>query len=159
MKNGPYELVVAPENYPGKRYRDRYCYEHTLVWWQTTGQVPTSAEVIHHKNGRQRDNRFTNLELKTRVGHSLEHAQEVDVRETIVCPSCNESFEITPSDLRRRRAANKRSGAVCCSRSCTRKLLRQRSDEHGYPRYRRGCRCDVCRAANSERLRRYRRKQ
>ena len=39
MKNGPYEMVIAPEEYPGRRYRNRYVYEHQLVWWKNTGKL------------------------------------------------------------------------------------------------------------------------
>lgn len=73
MKNGPYELVVAPPEYPGKLYRNKYCYEHHLVWWLGTGNLPASDEVIHHRNEQKRDNRFENLELKTKARHTTEH--------------------------------------------------------------------------------------
>ena len=76
MKNGPYELVVAPDGYPGKRYRGRYVYEHVLVWWANTGELPSPGKVVHHKNGKQRDNRFRNLELKTRAIHTREHSEK-----------------------------------------------------------------------------------
>ena len=33
MINGDYILVVAPDDYPGVRYREKYCYEHYLVYW------------------------------------------------------------------------------------------------------------------------------
>jgi len=74
MKNGPYELVVAPEDFPGKKYRGRYCYEHTLVYWKEHGVLPASDETIHHKNGDRRDNDPANLELSSRAEHSRSHA-------------------------------------------------------------------------------------
>ena len=74
MKNGPYELVIAPDDFPGKKYRDIYCYEHTLVWWINTGVIPKSNEIIHHKQpGNKRDNRFENLELLTNSEHAKLH--------------------------------------------------------------------------------------
>lgn len=73
MKNGPYEMVIAPKDYPGKKYRDRYCYEHTLVWWKNTGTIPKDNEIIHHKNGNKRDNPFSNLELRKKGGHVNYH--------------------------------------------------------------------------------------
>ncbi len=73
MRNGPYELVVAPDNYPGKRYRGRYVYEHHLVWWQHTGVVVGNGNVVHHKNGCKRDNRIDNLEEKSFSAHAQEH--------------------------------------------------------------------------------------
>lgn len=77
MKNGPYELVVAPPGFPGKRYRGRYAYEHTVVWWQHTGEVPGPDETIHHKNENKRDNRFDNLERKTRSRHTRDHNLQI----------------------------------------------------------------------------------
>lgn len=73
MRNGPYELVVAPDEYPGMKYRGRYCYEHHLVWWLKTGKTISADEVIHHVNGQKRDNRFCNLEKMTRSDHAKHH--------------------------------------------------------------------------------------
>lgn len=76
MRNGPYELVIAPAEYPGKKYRDRYVYEHHLVWWKATGEVPDyQVGNIHHKNGDKRDNRVENLERISRSRHSVLHAK------------------------------------------------------------------------------------
>ncbi len=74
MKNGPYELVIAPDDYPGKRYRDRYCYKHHLVWWQNTGTLVPEGHLLHHKNGDHRDNRFENLHLLHIGDHNKYHA-------------------------------------------------------------------------------------
>lgn len=93
MKNGPYELVVAPDDYPGKRYRGRYCYEHYLVWWQTHGSLPGPGECIHHKNDNKRDNRPDNLRLKTKPKHVGDHTRERG--RTMVrfrCPACGNEF-------------------------------------------------------------------
>lgn len=73
MKNGPYELVIAPADYPGMKYRGRYIYEHILVWWQNTGEILSDDEVVHHKDENKRNNVFDNLEKKTRSKHAAEH--------------------------------------------------------------------------------------
>ena len=73
MKNGSYELVEAPVDYPGRRYRNRYVYEHHLVWWENTGQLVPVGSVVHHKNGCKRDNQFQNLELKEHGVHTSDH--------------------------------------------------------------------------------------
>lgn len=54
VKNGPYELVIAPEEYPGKKYRGRYAYEHRVNYWRARstdcvvlrleGEVSTARE-------------------------------------------------------------------------------------------------------------------
>jgi hypothetical protein len=76
MKNGPYELIVAPPEYPGKKYRGRYAYEHIVVFWQNMGRLPASGHVVHHRNGDRRDNRWENLEEKHGGQHSAEHNVE-----------------------------------------------------------------------------------
>jgi hypothetical protein len=115
MKNGPYELVRAPDDYPGKRYRGRYVYEHILVWWSNTGYLPVPGEVVHHKNGKKRDNRFRNLELKTIAAHNAEHARPAPVKR-LRCASCKKRFSRLARDLR----LKKKRGQTrfYCSPSC-----------------------------------------
>ena len=85
MKNGPYELVVPPYRYPGKRYRGRYAYEHHVVWWETTGQAVGDGFVVHHKNGDRRDNDFGNLEVLPKGEHTGLHNQMARKSDYEVC--------------------------------------------------------------------------
>lgn len=117
MRNGLYELVIAPEGYPGKLYRGRYCYEHHLVWWKNTGELVVEPMLIHHKNDQKRDNRFENLEKKERAKHSSDHTKErmgppgyVELK----CAWCEKTFQI----LRRNFAFRRRYTNNHCSRSC-----------------------------------------
>ena len=73
MRNGPYELILAPKDYPGKRYRGRYAYEHIVVFWQSYGFVPPKGWEIHHVNGNHRDNVVVNLQLVTNKEHRQLH--------------------------------------------------------------------------------------
>jgi len=122
MRNGPYILVKAPDDYPGKTYRGarRYVYEHQLVWWQETGEVAPDGHVVHHKNDNKHDNRFENLELQTRARHTSEHnpaeCNRVE-RVAVECGWCEKEFEIIPWDLRRRMKASE-TKSIYCSRSC-----------------------------------------
>lgn len=130
MKNGDYEMVKAPDDYPGRTYRGsrRYVYEHHLVWWQHTGGVVPCGLVIHHRNGKKRDNRFQNLELKEHALHSSEHALRVP-EVAAECDHCGITFSIKPAEYRKRSARTK-SGAVYCSRSCGKSASWSRGDEH-----------------------------
>lgn len=122
MKNGPYNLIVAPKNYPGKKYRGRYAYEHIVVWWQHNKTVPTKGFQIHHKNGNHRDNRIANLELLTASEHASHHGkqQKKAALLTLTCFFCKNLFERKGAHVRNRLKRNK--GRIYCSRSCQVKM-------------------------------------
>lgn len=115
MKNGPYNLMIAPYDYPGKRYRSRYAYEHHIVWWQNGKKLPIKGYVIHHKNGDHRDNRIVNLELLSVQHHSLMHASKPWTYVFDHCDKCKKLFRLKGSHYRTR---IKQSTRLFCSRSC-----------------------------------------
>lgn len=94
MKNGPYILVKAPEEYLGKKYRGRYVYEHHLVWWKETGQLVPDGYILHHKNEIKTDNRVENFEFLSSGEHSRMHGIERHLPPTkLSCTYCGEGFE------------------------------------------------------------------
>lgn len=117
MKNGDYELVVAPPNFPGKKYRGKYCYKHHLIYWQTYGVVPNKNEIIHHKDEDKHNNDPTNLELKTRKKHSQKHnIQRGKTMVELKCPYCQTIF------IKEKRQTYLQKPGVdytCCSRKCS----------------------------------------
>lgn len=117
MKSGEYILVRAPDNYPGKKYRNKYIYEHHLVWWINTGDIIGADQVIHHKNENKLDNRFENLEVLSRSSHSIHHSTKESSKLELVCPVCNRIFIRRKSDFffRRRNKQLK----FYCSRRCS----------------------------------------
>lgn len=92
MKNGPYELVVPPLDYPGKKYRGRYAYEHHVAYWKKHGVLLKPGEVLHHKNTKKRDNNPDNLELKTSAQHTKEHSKGKTMI-PLTCDFCGSSFQ------------------------------------------------------------------
>lgn len=111
MKNGKYTLIVAPNGYPGKHYRGRYSYEHTVEFWKKEKRLPLAGHVVHHINGLYTDNSWDNLEEMLRSDHSLHHKQDVPLT-------------------------------------------------HGaHSAYRRGCRCDECKAFHTAEHQKYRLKK
>jgi len=46
--------------------------KHRLIWIQNYGEIPEGM-IIHHKNGKKKDNRIKNLELCTIKEHGLKH--------------------------------------------------------------------------------------
>lgn len=116
MINGDYILVVAPDDYPGKKYRDRYCYEHHLVYWNTYGIIPKDEEIIHHKDGNKHNNDISNLELLTSTEHKKLHGQsKLENLVILKCPNCESMFIRT----RRNTHLIKKQKYTACSRSCS----------------------------------------
>ncbi len=113
MRNGPYELVKAPPEYPGKKYRGKYVYEHHLVWWQHTGNVVRDGFLVHHVNEQKRDNRPENLQEITVAEHNAGH-NTIDCV-SVLCFRCRVVFQLKPSIFRQR---SKESDRLFCGRSC-----------------------------------------
>lgn len=121
MRNGPYILVVAPDVYPGKKYRGRYVYEHQLVWWQNTGNLVPKGYVVHHRDHDKHNNRFSNLELTEAGVHAAEHSAERKPLPLLIpCAWCSEKFAIEVRQYKTRLKQSK-DGSLCCSRSCAAK--------------------------------------
>jgi hypothetical protein len=54
-----------------------YAYEHLLVWVSAGNARQAAGWVLHHRNETKTDNRLSNLELKRRSDHSVEHSSTV----------------------------------------------------------------------------------
>jgi len=99
MKNGKYILVNAPNSYPGKKYRGRYCYEHHLIYWEHYGIVPMIGEVVHHINEDTTDNRIENLILINKKDHDASHSNLVipviddSKHVTVICAFCGNEID------------------------------------------------------------------
>ena len=53
-----------------------YAYEHLLVWISAGNNPPASDELLHHRNGNKKDNRYINLKLVKRTEHNSLHLSE-----------------------------------------------------------------------------------
>lgn len=161
MKNGPYILVKAPLEYPGKVYKGRYVYEHQLVWWLNTKILVPEGYIIHHKDEDKHNNTFSNLELKTSLQHIKEHNEE---RKAIPvannCHWCGVLHFLVPRNYRFKVAKGKKY--FFCSQKCG--ALHQHRNGKALKfticgtvsRYRQGCRCTDCKRANRDKGRQYR---
>ena len=115
MKNGDYILIIAPDDYTGKKYRNRYCYEHVYVYWKNTGIIPTQEQVIHHKDENKYNNVFENLELITRINHVSHHAPRADMMK-ITCSFCGKSIIKEARQIRSKIKIGQKD--FYCNRSC-----------------------------------------
>lgn len=118
MKNGPYILLLAPKDYPGKKYRNKYVYEHHLVWWKFTKQLIPKGFEIHHKNGDHKDNRINNLQLLTSSQHKKEHGKIRKEKALLnfICVSCKKEHKLKGSVVRTKQKKNR--FGLFCSRAC-----------------------------------------
>jgi len=124
MINGDYILMIAPSEWMGKKYRDRYIYEHHYVYWKHTGVYIDETQIIHHCNENKHDNRFENLELQTRKQHAKQHAKQhgknrVKKMVKLKCPSCDTVFS---REHRGTHLTSSKKTVTTCSRSCSAKL-------------------------------------
>lgn len=98
MKNGKYELIIAPKKYPGKKYRNKYAYEHIVRFWKANGFVPGQGMEIHHINGDHRDNRIKNLQLMTSQEHRNLHSEMRKIPDIeYKCDSCEKPHSMRPN--------------------------------------------------------------
>ena len=114
MKNGDYDLAIAPIEYTGKKYKGRYIPESHLVWWEYTGEIVKFPHLIHHKNNNKHDNKFKNLKKRHIQKHNFEHNYLKDIK--VKCKNCNKLFKLIQNDFRRRKKINKYR--LFCNRSC-----------------------------------------
>lgn len=115
MINGDYIMVVAPSNYPGIKYRGKYCYEHYLVYWQAYGIIPKDDEIIHHKDEDKHHNVPENLELMKRKDHTILHGKKrLNSLVLLLCPGCQKLF------VREKRNTFLQKGGTytCCCKKC-----------------------------------------
>ena len=117
MKNGKYELIVPPRDYPGKLYRERYAYEHHVVWWEKSGHIPPEGFEIHHIDGDHRNNSIHNLCLLTKEAHREVHGPMKPAKYvTLQCTHCDEWF---PKEERNYRFKLKQGQVdFYCGRKC-----------------------------------------
>lgn len=91
MRNGDYELIKPPADYPGMRYRGKYAYRHRVNSWLANGYLP---ECVHHKNEQKRDDSPENLQGIGRSEHQKLHAAATPAKMiTLVCGWCAKAFE------------------------------------------------------------------
>lgn len=136
----------------------RVMYEHRFLVEMAIGRKLGRKEVVHHKDGNRRNNKLSNLELKTLSAHSRSHAKRQSPV-TLICPACGVEFQRTGRYVRNK----SKNGQVhfFCGRSCrvsTKSLAAIPAYVHGkrtgYTYW--GCRCRWCTEAQTVYMRGHR---
>lgn len=148
-------MLHAPPNYQGTIYKNGLVYEHRLIMEYFLGRNLNTDEIVHHKDGNKRNNKFENLELLPRAGHTALHAPKPKTV-TLKCDYCGKLF---PREKRRTYKGYKHD---FCSLSHSVKFqMREKYQtnviKHGTQSgYRHGCRCKKCKTSHNNRIKEYR---
>lgn len=148
-----YVSAYVPDH-PSADRRGRV-YLHRIVVENRIGRLLRSDEIVHHKDGDPTNNRLSNLEIKKAGEHAREHSWARAAIAGVKCAFCGEPVVRPMRDIKTER--------TFCSKSHSSKFYAHERGfseiPHGAPAgYKRGCRCDTCRAGHAQRVRAWRKK-
>lgn len=146
ISDGDYDAVLLPQH--PNADKNGHVAMHRAVMENRIGRLLTTDEHVHHINENKKDNEDSNLELLTKSEHAKRHARPKTMV-LLICSWCDVPFE------REKRLAHEGVPAYC-GREHQHAALRHRELPHGYGRYRKGCKCAICRKGNADRTKRSR---
>jgi hypothetical protein len=127
--------------------------EHRFLIERKLGRKLQSNEHVHHMDENKRNNRLSNLELKSASSHVSGHHKPAK-RIKLTCPACGQIFERFLRYVRLKQSAGVKN--LFCSRSCRVRvpLYEKGVPDHvhgtanGYSYWR--CRCQKCLSAKAK---------
>ena len=108
----PYKYILRKDNH-------HVDVEHRFIMEQSLGRKLTYNEVVHHKDGNQRNNKLSNLEVQTRSSHSSHHSKPNSII-GVRCAKCNKiTFKLRRTYIHLTKKGVKN---FYCSRQCSDKI-------------------------------------
>lgn len=116
-KGGGYRYARTNPLHPRRNSKGLYPL-HIVLMENKLGRLLRTNEVVHHHDENKANDDISNLRLKTRSGHSREHAVERSPGDVeCVCAVCEKPFTLKHATWRLRLNRNA-TNEVTCSRSC-----------------------------------------
>jgi len=88
-EKGQFVKTTGSEPYKNVQYKSKRMGEHRRAWIKEYGEIPKGM-MIHHKNGKKKDNRIENLELMDFNKHNNLHKHPA-WNKGIKCPGISKS--------------------------------------------------------------------
>ncbi len=125
VSKGDYNYAVVREHPNASKHG--YVLEHRIVVENRLNRLLGPDEVVHHVNGKKKDNRDENLEVLLLSEHTREHTRTRGRKwVTLKCPTCFTIFDRPKNQS----FLNKNTQYTCCSMRC-RGLLTSKIQHHG----------------------------
>lgn len=125
-KGGGYHYCRTEPPHPKRNSKGLYPL-HRVMKEIELGRLLSPEELVHHRNEDKDDDSIENLEALTRSAHSKLHGDNKTKMVDLVCAKCGTDFQIKEHTYRLRLKRLTTQSGLCCSRSCSVSLLRQRS--------------------------------
>jgi len=154
-----YKDVYLPEH-PNADKRGRVLL-HRIIMENYINRLLKTNEIVHHKNGDPNDNNINNLELMLSSEHTRLHKKINNNLIKLLCEFCGKEFERSKKNIHNDKHFCCRSHIMKYYGKINKKRNKKQIEniQHGtYSRYRRGCKCKLCKEVQAKRIYEWRNK-
>lgn len=119
VSKGDYNYAVVLGHPQATRFG--YVLEHRVVMENYLGRLLDNDEIVHHVNGKKKDNRPENLEVMSVSEHARYHGNQQGVTMVdFLCPNCGVVFTKSKRDTldKNHSSSHGRIKLFYCSKSC-----------------------------------------